>query len=411
MKNSKSMLAPEALRLCLLVLLGTAGMAIAPPSYILAQGGRGANLAKPGTRQGRPAPRAETVNAKAGSQGDSVADARAAEARLRDQIGQAVTKAENSGAAKYPETASRLSDVKGRAKSFETKLLSFSSEEILEQLSGTGEPVGEAKKIIEEANDIAASATNLNKPKETGSPDNQGRTGGGIDWLYWLGWLIWGLVGLLALGALAAFALFLFRLDRRVGDVERLHAKVVQRLKNMEGAVLEQKSQAQSASSGVTQLREELSREMEELRRSYRDMRAGPPRPVAPVAAFTDPYTHLDRTPARDPGPTFPALVSDYLSKVSDNKKVEVESDFRTNLFVPSPGGPFVLVQDDDGTGSGIVLPKSRLQKGQEFTSYYKGTYFCDSPSAGEVFVVEPAVVDSAGGGWRLRSPGRLELK
>lgn len=214
------------------------------------------------------------------------------------------------------------------------------------------------------------------------------------------------LVGIVALGYAGWFA---FRLNRRVGDLERLHAKVVQRLKNMEGAVVEQRSQTQAVSSGVTQLREEVSREVEELRRSYRDVRAGASRPVA--AAVADSFARLDRAPARDPSPTFPALVSDYLSKVSDSKKVEVEADFRTNLFVPAPGGPFVLVQDDDGTGSGIVLPKSRLQKGQEFVSYYKGTYYCDSPSAGEVFVVEPAVVDQSGGGWRLRSPGRLELK
>jgi len=177
----------------------------------------------------------------------------------------------------------------------------------------------------------------------------------------------------------------------------------------MEGAVIEQKNSAQTVSSGVTRLREEVSREMEELRRSYRDIRVGQ-RPAA-AAVAPDPFAHLDRMPAPDPGPTFPSLVSDYLSRVSDSKKLEVEADFRTNLFVPAPGGPFVLVQDDDGTGSGIVLPKSRLQKSQEFVSYYKGYYYCDSPSAGEVFVVEPAVVDHASGGWRLRSPGRLELR
>lgn len=215
-------------------------------------------------------------------------------------------------------------------------------------------------------------------------------------------------LALIALAGLAYAGWSVFRLNLRVGDLETMHGKVVQRFVVLDKTLGEQKAYAQTVESGVTRLRDDMAREIGELQRSYRDIRTGQ-RPPAAVAS--DPFAHLDRGPVRDLGPTFPALVSDYLSKVSESKKVEVEADFRTNLFVPAPGGPFVLVQDDDGSGSGIVLPKSRLQKGQEFVSYYKGTYYCDSPSAGEVFVVEPAVVDHTGSGWRLRSPGRLELK
>lgn len=249
--------------------------------------------------------------------------------------------------------------------------------------------------------------------EKTNGKDNGSKSGEGfLDYLPSLSTILLVASSLAAVAALALAGWFVFNLYQRVGHLDRAHRKLAQRFVVFEKTLGEQDVYAQSINSGVVRMGEEMRREMEELRRSYRDMRGGQRAPVAAVAAVADdPFARLERMPVADPVPTFPSLVSDYLSKVSDSKKLEVENDFRTNLFVPAPGGPFVLVQDDDGTGSGIVLPKSRLQKSQEYVSYYKGTYYCDSPSAGEVFVVEPAIVDQAGGGWRLRSPGRLELK
>lgn len=309
-------------------------------------------------------------------------------ARVKVAVGEA--EAAGKAVAGNPSISEKVKQLYERRVGFETSYGKVGKKQELLTLERTG------NELIRDAQALKADADNL--------------LPGWLDSIFSLATLILlaqVLLALAVLGALAYAGWFVFKLNRRVGDLETMHGKVVQRFVVLEKTLGEQKAYALTVESGVTRLRDDMARGIGELQRSYRDMRTG----QRPAAVAPDPFAYLDRGPVRDPGPTFPALVSDYLSKVSESKKVEVEADFRTNLFVPAPGGPFVLVQDDDGTGSGIVLPKSRLQKGQEFVSYYKGIYYCDSPSAGEVFIVEPAVVDHTGSGWRLRSPGRLELK
>lgn len=113
------------------------------------------------------------------------------------------------------------------------------------------------------------------------------------------------------------------------------------------------------------------------------------------------------------PEPTFPSLVADYLSRLRPNQPTAVEADFRTNLLVAAApeDAPFFFIENSDGSGAGIVLPKPRLQRSQEFSSYYKGYYHCSDPSAGEVYIIEPALVCPDGKGWRLSQKGRMEIR
>lgn len=110
--------------------------------------------------------------------------------------------------------------------------------------------------------------------------------------------------------------------------------------------------------------------------------------------------------------PSFPSLVADYLSRLRPDQPTAVEADFRTNRLVAAAAesAPFFFIEDTDGSGAGIVLPKPRLQRSQEFSSYYKGYYYCSDPSAGEVYIIEPAVVSRDGKGWRLSQMGRMEI-
>ena len=110
--------------------------------------------------------------------------------------------------------------------------------------------------------------------------------------------------------------------------------------------------------------------------------------------------------------PSFPSLVADYLNRLRRDQPTAVEADFRTNRLVAAAAesAPFFFIEDADGSGAGIVLPKPRLQRSQEFSAYYKGYYYCSDPSAGEVYIIEPAVVSPDGNGWRLSQMGRMEI-
>ena len=121
----------------------------------------------------------------------------------------------------------------------------------------------------------------------------------------------------------------------------------------------------------------------------------------------------METLPEIPPEPSFPSLVADYLSRLRTNQPTTVEADFRTNRLVAAEpeNAPFFFIEDNDGSGAGIVLPKPRLARSQEFSSYYQEYYHCSDPSAGEVYIIEPAIVCPDGKGWRLRHMGRMEIR
>lgn len=112
-----------------------------------------------------------------------------------------------------------------------------------------------------------------------------------------------------------------------------------------------------------------------------------------------------------DVGPTFPASVTQYLKKIKAANKLTVTFDYATGLFVPSDKGEFVLVSNTNQETGPFVLPRSlRFESKDDFYDLYQDYYHCSKVRTGELHVIEPALVQRVGGGWKLQSMGLLEL-
>ena len=109
-----------------------------------------------------------------------------------------------------------------------------------------------------------------------------------------------------------------------------------------------------------------------------------------------------------DVAPAFPSLVAQYLKRTRAANKTNVTFDYETGAFVPVEDGEFVVVTNTDQP---IVLPRTaRFSTKRDFYEYYQDYYHCPNPDAGEVQIVEPAVVARVGDGWTLESPGVLDV-
>lgn len=112
---------------------------------------------------------------------------------------------------------------------------------------------------------------------------------------------------------------------------------------------------------------------------------------------------------------TFPVAANDYLSKVKRGGTV-VKPDFQNGILVQDPEGKgeLLLVKDYDGAPGGLlyVVPMvPYFQTKQDFFNYYEKYYECPKATPGDVWIVQPAVVDKVSGGWELREKGELEIK
>jgi hypothetical protein len=218
----------------------------------------------------------------------------------------------------------------------------------------------------------------------------------------------------LSIVSLIAIALIVFKFADRIRHLELAQGKSRQTLEAMKHELGDARSLAESVAGNLARVQDDLTlqivsakRTSEEARRIARLRESAPPG----IESLSEP--NLEPIAPVDHDPSFPALVSDYLNHIGVTRKRGVEADFRTNTLVQTSdtSAPFMFVAHSDGSDAGIVLPKPRLQRGQEFSSYYKGYYHCAEPSAGNVYIVEPAQVERAGSGWRLRQMGRMEIR
>ena len=109
-----------------------------------------------------------------------------------------------------------------------------------------------------------------------------------------------------------------------------------------------------------------------------------------------------------DIAPAFPSLVAPYLKRTRSAHKVNVTFDYETGSFVPVEDGEFVVVTNTDQS---IVLPRTpRFSTKRDFYEFYQDYYHCPNPEAGEVQIIQPAVVAPASNGWTLESMGALEV-
>jgi hypothetical protein len=110
-----------------------------------------------------------------------------------------------------------------------------------------------------------------------------------------------------------------------------------------------------------------------------------------------------------DIAPSFPAAVAYYLKRTRN--KLNVTFDYDSELFLPAEDGEFVLVRNGNEAGHEFMLPRTPcLSTKRDFYDRYQDYYYCADPVAGEVQVVQPAIVDRVSDGWKLKTHGVLEV-
>jgi hypothetical protein len=227
--------------------------------------------------------------------------------------------------------------------------------------------------------------------------------------------LSWGNVAtaialMLVAGVAIVLALTIFYFRARLGNLEgnfRAH----------EGSVKALTKDTKDAQASVESLESSIAVELENLRQQIPPKGRGEkepkpkPEPVEPTVTETEPPYFSALEPI-ETEPSFPALVSDYLSRIGESRKREVDADFPSSIFIPSSTQParFMFIANDDGHAGGIVLPPARLQRGQDFSSHYKLYYNCAQPMAGDVYILSPATVERVDSGWRLLDKGQMEI-
>jgi hypothetical protein len=215
----------------------------------------------------------------------------------------------------------------------------------------------------------------------------------------------------LSLAALAAVAYVFFTFQTRLDEIiVRQHASM-RAEQELTQSLKENKEHSEKVEANLTRVADDLGLRIDSAKRNSEEAKR-----LARVREAQANSSEPLRTEATIdvlPEPTFPALVADYLSRLRPSQPTAVDADFRTNKLVTATAesAPFVFIADGDGSGTGIVLPRPRLQRSQEFSSYYKDYYHCSDPTAGEVFIIEPAIVRPDGNGWRLSHMGRMEIR
>jgi len=114
--------------------------------------------------------------------------------------------------------------------------------------------------------------------------------------------------------------------------------------------------------------------------------------------------------------PEFPVSAVNYLDKMNRFANV-VKPDFQNGILVNDPegDGELVLIRDPrlrDETQPLFVIPRAtQFHTKQDFYTYYQKYYDCVRPTAGDVWIIGPAVVEKVTGGWQLREKGMLEVR
>jgi hypothetical protein len=112
-----------------------------------------------------------------------------------------------------------------------------------------------------------------------------------------------------------------------------------------------------------------------------------------------------------EPPPAFPCAVAAYLEELPSSA-VTVRFDPETGLVRKSESGECYLVPVAGDSALSMVIPTfaSFNSKQDYYNSYYE-LFNCENPTAGDVTVVAPTMVEPIEGGWQLRETGIIEIK
>jgi hypothetical protein len=109
-----------------------------------------------------------------------------------------------------------------------------------------------------------------------------------------------------------------------------------------------------------------------------------------------------------DIAPAFPSTVANYVKRTKAAHKINVTFDYEIGAFVPVEDGEFVVITSLDQP---IVLPRTtKFAAKRDFYEYYQDYYHCANPDAGDVQIIQPAMVARSGNGWTLAATGLLDV-
>jgi uncharacterized protein YoxC len=199
------------------------------------------------------------------------------------------------------------------------------------------------------------------------------------------------------------------KFDDHVNELVKAHVTGVKRRQDDLSKQLTAAADEQRKASGRL---ESIEAELKALGRRTRQNNDGGYQGASVRQAF-DQYSRLTPEPVE---PDFPASVIDYLDKKKRNSTV-VRPDFQNGILISDLDGKgeLVLIRDasipDDAQPLFLVPRVPQFQTKQEFHSYYERYYDCQRPSAGDVWIIDPAIVSTVPGGWELREKGVLEVR
>jgi hypothetical protein len=200
------------------------------------------------------------------------------------------------------------------------------------------------------------------------------------------------------------------RLDAHLNDALTAHVGGVRK---QQADIAKQFSTLASAQSEMSTRLSDVQTEVRSIGRLVRDasLDSGARR-----SSVSESYTPQMEMPSPKDEPVFPISTIDYLGKMKRFALV-VKPDFQNGILVidPEGKGELALIRDskiDDDLQPLFVVPRAgQFQTKQDFHTYYEKYYDCAQPSAGEVWIVEPAAVSKVPGGWLLREKGVLEVR
>ncbi len=124
-----------------------------------------------------------------------------------------------------------------------------------------------------------------------------------------------------------------------------------------------------------------------------------------------------ERKVARDYAYAFPSSVAEYQRYLEETKATVIltgSKRFFKGFFVESQEGQFLLVKDESNPQKPLLVPRAPRFSAQDiFHIYYEDCFNCENPSAGEVWILKPAIVvaHEARGEWKLEEKGVLEVR
>lgn len=234
----------------------------------------------------------------------------------------------------------------------------------------------------------------------------------------YLDWVIFGLeiTGGLVVLAILVMGFLHFRnqskhhLETNIAKAAGVQLSVA---RDAQKEILDKLSSLSSAQSETSARLSDVHTEVRSLARLVRESSFTRGDHRGPVSVSSS-SAHQPSPPKEEP--EFPVSAGDYLGKMTRFANV-VRPDFQNGILVSDPDGQgeLMLIRDSrlpDETQPLFVVPRyAQFQTKQDFYTYYEKYYDCSRPSAGDVWIIEPAVVQNVSGGWQLREKGVLEIR